>query len=56
MIVREEIDGNKAIITMKHTDKNNFVANYEYRLIKKSDRWFLKALDYVDSDGKCPEL
>lgn len=52
VILKEEIDGDKATIITQHTDSNDFVADYEYRLIKESGRWFLEAVDYVDSDGK----
>ena len=56
VILTEKIDGNRAIITTKHTDSNGFVADYEYRLIKNNGRWFLEAVDYVDTDGKYPGL
>jgi hypothetical protein len=56
VILKEEIDGDKATIITQHTDSNDFVADYEYRLIKESGRWFLEAVDYVDSDGKYPGL
>ena len=56
VILTEEIIGDKATITTKHTNSNNFVADYEYRLIKENGRWFLEAVDYVDQDGKYPGL
>ncbi len=56
LILTEKIDGNNATITTKHTDRNGFVADYEYRLTKDNARWFLDAVDYVDLDGKYPCL
>lgn len=56
IILTEDVDSDKAIITTQHTDSNDFVADYEYRLIRESGRWFLEAVDYVDSDGKYPGL
>lgn len=56
VILTEEIDGDAAIIKTQHANSNNFVADYEYRLIKENGRWFLEAVDYVDSDGKYPGL
>ncbi|HAS6309398.1 TPA: hypothetical protein I7213_22250 [Vibrio vulnificus] len=56
-IVTEEIIENRAIITTKHTNSTGFVADYEYRMIKSNNgKWFLEAVDYVDSDGKYPGL
>jgi hypothetical protein len=56
VIVSEEITDSKAIIRTKRSGKTSFVSEYEYRLIKKSSRWYLEAVDYVDSDGKYPSL
>lgn len=56
VILTEEISGDKAIITTQHTNSNNFVADYEYRLIKENSRWLLEAVDYVDQDGKYSSL
>ncbi|EJE8558787.1 hypothetical protein [Vibrio vulnificus] len=55
-IVTEEMIENRAIITTKHTNSTGFVADYEYRMIKSNGKWFLEAVDYVDSDGKYPGL
>ncbi|WP_240435611.1 NTF2 fold immunity protein [Photobacterium salinisoli] len=56
VIHSEKVEGNKALITTKHTGSFGFVSDYEYRLTKYEGRWYLEAVDYVDSEGKYPGL
>jgi hypothetical protein len=56
VVVSEEVIDSEAIIRTIHSGRFSFVSKYEYRLVKKSSRWYLEAVDYVDSDGKYPSL
>ena len=56
VVVTEETTEDKAIIKTKHTGLYNIISDYEYRFIKKETRWYLEAVDYVDSEGKYPSL
>ena len=56
VIVSEEITDSKAIIRTIYSGRFSVVSEYEYRLVKKSSKWYLEAVDYIDSDGKYPSL
>lgn len=56
VIISDEVSKDTAIVRTKHKNENGFVADYEYRLIKRSSKWYLTAVDYVDKDGKYPSL
>ena len=55
-IVFEEVSDISAVLRTTQRDENEFVADYEYRLVFKSNRWFLLAVDYIDADGLYPGL
>ncbi len=56
IIVSEKINNSKAIFRTKKTGRFSFISEFEYRLVKKSSKWYLEAVDYVDIDGKHPSL
>lgn len=48
----------KAIVKTqaKSNEVDSFIADYEYHLIYKSERWYLEEVFYMDSEGKYESL
>lgn len=56
VIVEAHIHQDTAIIKSKHTNASGFISDYEYRLTRQGDRWYLDAVNYIDDEGSYPSL
>ena len=55
-ITSEKVKGSQAIILTEMDKIDDFQIKYEYRLIRKNNRWYLTAVDYLDGNCTWPSL
>jgi hypothetical protein len=56
VIVSEAVVDSRATIRTKHLGGLSLGAEFEYRFVKRSARWYLAAVDFVDDTGSYPSL